>query len=219
MMHLTRRALLHGLAASALAPALPTFASSPPRYDLHPRQIANGTYAFVGSNNHFHLSNGGDIVNTAFVVTSEGVVVIDTGTTYYYGNQIRAIIAGISGKPIIKTFITHRHPDHFLGNQSFTEAPIAALPKTIAIITEEGEALSENLYRILRYWMQGTEVAVPTEVIDYTSYTAGDHEFLLYPLQGHSESDLVLFDKTTGVFFVQDLVFNGRTPTTPHCPR
>ena len=48
-------------------------------YRLKPRQIAEGTWLLEGSTDNFAKDNGGNIVNTAFIVTDNGVVVIDSG--------------------------------------------------------------------------------------------------------------------------------------------
>ena len=48
-------------------------------YDLHPVQVAAGTYVLIGDTHFFNRDNGGNIANTGFVVTKTGVVVIDSG--------------------------------------------------------------------------------------------------------------------------------------------
>ena len=44
----------------------------------------------------------------------------------------------------------------------------------------------------------------------------GAREFELHEFNGHTDSDLVLVDRTSGVAFVGGLVFAQRIPTTPH---
>ena len=46
-------------------------------YTLQPRRIAEGTWLLEGSTENFAKGNGGNIVNTGFIVTDAGVVVID----------------------------------------------------------------------------------------------------------------------------------------------
>lgn len=185
-------------------------------YGLLPKQIAEGTYLLLGQNAHFNFRNGGNIVNTAFIVTRAGVVVIDTGPSRAYGEQLRAAIAEVTSQPIVKVFITHMHPDHFLGNQAFEDLPIAALAGTQEVIKRLGETFNDNMYRLVGSWMKGTRVVVPTETIRPGRQEIGGHSLRLIALQGHTGDDLALLDETTGVLFAGDLVFHGRTPTTPH---
>src|SRR5690606_9137946 len=86
-------------------------------YRLQPRQIAEGVWLLEGSTDNFDQRNGGNIVNTGFIVTSAGVVVIDSGPSKRYGEAMRAAIAEVTDRPVIKVLLTHHHPDHVLGNQ------------------------------------------------------------------------------------------------------
>ena len=61
-------------------------------YSLKPRQIAEDTWLLEGSTDNFAKANGGNIVNTAFIVTEPGVVVIDTGPSKRYGEAMRKAI-------------------------------------------------------------------------------------------------------------------------------
>ena len=185
-------------------------------YGLEPQEVAPGTYVLFGANEHFNFRNGGNIVNTAFVVTDDGVVVIDTGPSRLYGEQLRAAIATITDRPIIRVYNSHLHPDHFLGNQAFEDLPEAALAGTIEGIRQHGEMFNESLYRLCGAWEAGTRVVVPTEVVEPGIEVIGGHRLRLLALDGHSDADLVILDETTGVLFAGDLVFNGRAPTTPH---
>ncbi len=185
-------------------------------YALKPRQIAEGTWVLLGRNEDFTFTNGGNIVNTAFVVTGAGVLVIDTGPSRLYGEQLRRAIAAITDESIVKALNTHHHPDHFLGNQAFPAQLISALPPAIRGIATEGRGFTDNLYRLSGDAMKGTEVVVPSQPIEPGEFSIGGHRFEAFSLDGHTASDLVIYDHTTGVLFAGDLVFNGRTPTTPH---
>lgn len=185
-------------------------------YRLMPRRIADDTYVLIGRTEDFSRANGGNIVNTAFVITSAGVVVIDSGPSRLYGQQLRKAIAGVTDKPVVRVFNTHHHPDHYLGNQAFADAPISALPAAIAGQKLEGGAFTENLYRMAGDWMKGTESSPAKDALFPGRWAVGDHEFELIALQGHTQGDLVIVDHKTGVLFAGDLVFFNRAPTTPH---
>ena len=187
-------------------------------YQIKPQLIAKDTYLLQGKMQDFSRKNGGNIMNTAFVVTSEGVVVFDTGPSLRYGNAMLAAIRQVTDKPVLHVFNSHQHPDHFLGNQAFSGAKIWALPKTGEQIAQNGNAFAENMYRMVGDWMRSTEVVLPTVPLEVDSLVVGDHRFRFYPFSGHTGADLVMMDETTGVMFAADMVFFQRMLTTPHTP-
>lgn len=187
-------------------------------YALKPRQIAEGTWLLEGSTDNFAKANGGNIVNVAFIVTDAGVVVIDTGPSRRYGEALRQAIASVTAKPVIQVLLTHHHPDHALGNQAFKDVPIGALADTTKLLHEQGDSMAENLYRMVGDWMRGTEVMLPSELLEPGVRTFGNHDLRLLALTGHTGADLAILDQSTGVLFAGDLVFYQRALTTPNSP-
>jgi quinoprotein relay system zinc metallohydrolase 1 len=185
-------------------------------YGLMPQKIAENTWVLIGKTEDITRANGGNIVNTAFVVTRDGVVVIDSGPSRRYGEQMRRAIAGVTDRPVIRVFNTHHHPDHFLGNQAFDGVPLSALDATRAGMRDQGGAFADNMYRMAGDWLSGTEVRVASDTAVAGVLTIGGHEFQLIALEGHTEGDLAIFDRTTGVLYAGDLIFLDRAPTTPH---
>jgi quinoprotein relay system zinc metallohydrolase 1 len=187
-------------------------------YHLQPRQIADGTFLLEGSTDNFARSNGGNIVNTGFIVTDNGVVVIDTGPSRRYGEAMRKAIATVTDKPVIQVFLTHHHPDHVLGNQAFADVPIAALAGATELMRTHGDTLAENMYRMVGDWMRGTETLLPTQVVQAGTREVGGHPLRLLALSGHTGADLAILDEKTGVLFAGDIVFYQRALTTPNSP-
>jgi uncharacterized sulfatase len=72
------------------------------------------------------------------------------------------------------------------------------------------------MYLLAGDWMLGTEVLLPNTVAESSTIDVGGHQLEILALSGHTGADLVIFDRTTGVLFAGDLVFNQRAPTTPH---
>ncbi|QZI68533.1 quinoprotein relay system zinc metallohydrolase 1 [Pseudomonas protegens] len=187
-------------------------------YQLKPRQIAEGIWLLEGSTDNFAKANGGNIVNTGFIVTDSGVVVIDSGPSKRYGEALRRAIAATTDKPVIQLLLTHHHPDHVLGNQAFGDVPIGALTGTADLLRQQGDAMAENLYRLVGDWMRGTEVVLPTQVLEPGVLEVGGHRLRLLSLSGHTGADLAILDENTGVLFTGDLVFYERALTTPNSP-
>lgn len=185
-------------------------------YKLNPVSIAEDTYAFIGKKEDFTLKNGGNIVNTGFIVTNKGVIVIDTGPSLSYGQQMRQAIGAITDKPILKVLLTHHHPDHILGNQAFEDVDIFALPKTTSLIKREAAGFLDNLFRMVGDGMKGTQAVVDLKSLNIKTDNFAGHHLQYISLSGHTDADLVIYDKDTGVLFAGDLIFHNRALTTPH---
>ena len=186
-------------------------------YDIEPVEVAADTYVVFGAQENFNDANHGAIANTGFIVTDEGVVVIDTGPSRLYGQALREAIGRITEQPVVQVYISHAHPDHFLGNNAFDDVPIAALPGTIDAVRAVGSDLAGNLYNLVGAAMRGTSAVVPDQAVESgTTATFGDHRLRLLAAAGHTAADLMILDTTTGVLFAGDIAFHDRAPTTPN---
>lgn len=189
-------------------------------YRLQARALAPGIWVVEGSNADFSPANGCNIINTAFVATGDGVVVINTGPSRRYGEQLRALIARTTAEPVREVLHLNLHPDYFLGNQAFADVPRRATEATRAGIRAEAASYETNLYRLCGDWMKGTETQHPDASFDTGSgegsWRVGNREFAWLALNGHTASDLVLVERSSGVVFAGGLVFADRVPTTPH---
>ena len=185
-------------------------------YGLKARALADGVYVVEGAVDDFAVANGCNIINTGFITTGAGVLVINTGVSRRYGEQLRALIKRTTAEPVVQVIHLNLHPDYFLGNQAFADVPILATATTRAGMAREAKAYEDNLYRLCGDWMKGTEARLPTQSIGPGPLRIGQREFELREWRGHTDSDLALVDKTSGVAFVGGLVFADRVPTTPH---
>ncbi len=186
-------------------------------YQLMATEIASKTWAVHGATEYFNMGNGGNIVNVAFIEVPDGIVVIDSGPSRRYGEALLSLIENTApGKPILRVYNTHHHPDHFLGNQVFDPGIIAAPEKVIENINVEGNAFADNMYRLVGDWMRGTKVVAPGLALSDAKEEVGGRQFSLFYLAGHTSADFVIRDDETGVLFSGDLAFLFRAPTTPH---
>jgi quinoprotein relay system zinc metallohydrolase 1 len=185
-------------------------------YKLAARALADNVYVVEGANADFKPANGCNIINTGFIATGAGVLVINTGPSKLYGEQLRALIARTTREPVVQVLHLNLHPDYFLGNQAFADVPLRATATTRAGMQREAKSYEDNLYRLCGDWMKGTQALLPQQDIAPGLMRIGAREFELRELAGHTASDLVLIDKTSGVVFAGGLIFHQRLPTTPH---
>jgi quinoprotein relay system zinc metallohydrolase 1 len=215
--HLFGWALL--LVALCVLPALVLAQAADPAtfdYRLRARELAAGVYVVEGANADFGVANGCNIINTGFIVTGAGVLVVNTGPSRRYGEQLRALIARTTREPVVRVVHLNLHPDYFLGNQAFVDVPRLATPLTRAGMQRDAKAYEDNLYRLCGDWMKGTELVLPSRDAVPGVERIGAHEIETIELRGHTDSDLVLIDRTRGIVFAGGLVFARRIPTTPH---
>ena len=200
--------------------------SAPP-----PQQIADGVWVLEGAREHFTRANGGNIVNTGFIDTPAGVVVIDSGPSLRYGKGQREAAERLTGHAVSRVYITHAHPDHFLGSQAYEGIPVEALAPTARTIQRDGESLTQNVYLLVGGAMSGTVPRAPTALPqlnipatpgtsprqgDAATVDFGGRKLRLIALAGHTSADLAIFDELTGTLFAGDLVFFERAATTPN---
>lgn len=168
-------------------------------YDLRPRQIAERTWIIEGAVEDFTRANGCNIINTAFISTGAGVVVVNTGPSRAYGEQQRRAIERITREPVVRVLSLNLHPDYFFGNQAWADRPTQALAGSISGMQAEGRAYADNLYRLCGDWMKGTESTPSRDIVEPGVLQIGIHKLELRRLIGHTSDDLVLIDHTTGV--------------------
>jgi len=214
---LDRRSLL-GLASAtvasaALAPKADALGQR--TYGLEPKEVADGVFMLRGLDEHLSVKNGGNIANITFMTTGDGVLLFDTGPSRLYGEELKEAIRRVTLEPITRVFVSHAHPDHYLGSQVFEDLPIEALPAARDVIADIGDLFTDNMYRLVDVWMRGTRTVVPNRTISAGREKVGWRDLEFLALSGHSQGDLAIYDHSSQVLLAADLVFMDRAPTTP----
>jgi len=185
-------------------------------YQLKAINIAKNSYYFYGKEEYFSAQNGGNIANSAFIITKNSVILIDTGSSYQYGNQIKKQISKLTNNPIKYIINTHHHPDHFLGNNAFEKSDIYASKFTQDEISKNGELYIMNLNNLVQKAMQGTKTKAPNIHLKTKELNIDDYILEILYFDGHTSSDVAIYDKQTKVLYSSDLIFNKRALATPH---
>ena len=185
-------------------------------YGLHPREIAPSVWVIEGAVQDFSKANGCNIINTGFITSPEGTVVINTGVSRLYGEQQRRAIQEVTPAPVQQVVNLNLHPDYFFGNQAWADRTLVGLSGTIEGQQREGKAYEDNLYRLCGDWMKGSVSTPARQALQPGAGVLGAHDLLWLRLSGHTSDDLVLIDRTAKVMFAGGLVFMNRVPTAPH---
>jgi len=182
-------------------------------YTLQPIKVADNVYCFFGAPENITKENGGNMVNTCFVQTKQGFVVIDSGPTYAYAKQAYTQMQKIEKLPVKIVINTHDHDDHWLGN-SFYKSKGALLigPRTYEQNVIPG--MSTRMERSVgKENYAGTTVVKLDNIVDkYYDFIIGGTAFAIKKLvdKAHTKGDLVVYLPQKKVLFAGDLVFNDR---------
>ena len=185
---------------------------------LTPQKIAPNVYAFQGKAGVASQDNRGFNSNAGFVITRDGVVVIDALGTPVLGEAMVAAIRKITNKPIRKVIVTHYHADHFYGLQAFKQAGAEVWAHQAAreyLDGGEGAARLAQRRTDLAPWVDASTRLVPADVWieGNRSFTLGGTQFDIIHLgPAHSPEDVIIVIGKSGVIFTGDILFTGRIP-------
>lgn len=185
-------------------------------------RIGPDTYMLYGNIAQVDDSNRGWNGNAGFVVTEEGVVVIDALGTPKLGRRFIATIRSVSERPITHLIVTHNHPDHAYGAAAFrelAEVTVIAHEGTLEYLASEDLDGSVDYRRsIIEPDMEGFEAVRPDVLIGgepltrQHSVSVGGKRFDIYNAGAHhSYGDLVVHQVEDRVLWISDLAFNHRT--------
>jgi quinoprotein relay system zinc metallohydrolase 1 len=211
-MRMSRRVMMAGMLGAAALPA----AAAPLSYVIDPKPVGDGVWVIHGADAPIAMANGGAIANITIVATDAGAVLVDCGPSLRYGQELKAVAERLVGKPVVRVYLTHLHPDHVYGAGAFDPRVLATTAQGAAVLKSDGAAFSDGMYRLLGDWMRGTELVLPGTILTGDNETIGGRRFGLLALSGHSPADLALVEERTGTLIAGDLVFHDRAPSTPH---
>jgi glyoxylase-like metal-dependent hydrolase (beta-lactamase superfamily II) len=150
-------------------------------------ELADGVF-FVGDDSFY---------NMMFVVTDEGVIVVDAPPTL--GHKILRAIRDVTSHPITDVVYTHQHSDHV---EAMSVYP-GDVPRYAHRITAERLARLGDPDR-----PQATHVFDDTLTIE-----AGDHSLRLdYKGPNHAEGNIFVYAPTQHVLMLVDVIFPGWVP-------
>jgi glyoxylase-like metal-dependent hydrolase (beta-lactamase superfamily II) len=182
-------------------------------YNLTPQRVAEDVYCFFGKPENISKENGGNIVNTCFVKTKEGFVVIDSGPTFAYAEQAYIQMQKIAILPVKYVINTHDHDDHWLGNSFYkSKGTLLIGPRTYEqnIVAGMQTRMERNLGKEL--YGKTSIVELDTIVEEKLSLDVGEKKFEIRQLEdiAHTKGDLIVYESNTSVLFAGDLVFTDR---------
>jgi glyoxylase-like metal-dependent hydrolase (beta-lactamase superfamily II) len=204
------------LAALAVAAT----AAEPPALTVKvtPIEVTKRVYYVQGAPGAATAANEAFNSNAGFVITDDGVVVVDALGSPALGAALIGAIRGLTSKPIRRVIITHYHADHFYGLDALKAAGAEVWARAEArAYLDEGEAgrRLEQRARDLFPWVdEKMPILRPDRWLEADeAFTLGGVRFeLAYFGPAHAPDDLVISVPEEGVIFSGDILFAGRIP-------
>jgi len=196
--------------ARLLAQQTQEFIEGPAVADIPAQRLSKHVWMIYSPDGFPTPQNRGMMANIIFVVTSAGVVVIDSGASLQIGQMAIRMIRKVTDKPVVAVFNSHYHGDHWLGNHAFVKTygdklPIYSLASTITKL----KGTEGNLWRsLMERWTNqstiGTQVVIPNTAVQHGQVIQfGDVSLRMHHYgTAHTPSDLsveIVQDKVTAV--------------------
>jgi len=205
--------LLNGGQAMADVPSL----TNP---NLH--KINEQVYALIGDLNQQTVKNQGFNSNITFFITRSSVVVVDPGSSVRIGRMVIREIKKITDKPVTHVINSHFHPDHWLGNQAFSELTpqpkIIAHPKMKAMAKKTSNRAIKRLNNMTQGAHADTKAVLPNTLVngDEKLNIGGLTFEFIHPQHAHTNGDLLVYVPELKTIVTGDVFFNKRTPGLQH---
>jgi glyoxylase-like metal-dependent hydrolase (beta-lactamase superfamily II) len=179
------------------------------------QQVSKDVYVIHGPQGVPSVENQSFMNNPAWVITRDGVVVIDPGSSVQAGRMVMAQLKKTTKKPVTHVFNTHVHGDHWLGNHAVLEVwPKATLighPDMIRKAKEGADAFWLQLMSdMTKGYTDGTRAEIPTvEAADGQEFKVGGKTFRIHSsTDGHSKTDLMIEMVEDRIVFTGDNVLS-----------
>ena len=186
---------------------------------LQPQKVAEGVWFVQGEAALGSAANRNFISNAGFVITDDGVVVIDALGSPTLGKELIESIRRLTTQPIRYVIVTHYHADHVYGLQAFKAigATILAHPEGREYLNSDTaqRRLEASRQELFPWIDENTRLVSSDRWLDAeeTTLRVGTFDFVIRHVgPAHTPEDVVVFVPKLGVLFAGDLVFRGRVP-------
>lgn len=203
------KTIVRGLLCCLVLFSLPAAAYTPTA-----ERVVDNVYAIIGPLDQRSRENDGLNNNLGFIVTAEGVILIDSGASRLGAGRIEKAIAAVTDKPVKWVVNTGSQDHRWLGNDYFASkgAQLIAMARTAATQAQYAEQQMEGLKGFLGDRLAGTrpQPASRTLAGDEASVTLGGEKLVLRYTNAHYPGDAWVWLPEKSVIFTGDLVYVDR---------
>ncbi len=179
-----------------------------------PRQVAEGVWSAIGATEPPSYENSGHNNNLSFIVTDEGVVVINASDNYLLARSLHEEIKKITPQPVKYVVLENGQGHAALGSAYWKEqgAHIIAHADATAKLQARGQGILESVLRRSRDKGMGTRLVLPDESFEDKRVIelGGKRIELLYLGPAHSAGDISVWLPEQRLVIAGDIAFHQR---------
>lgn len=185
-----------------------------PLYTPKAQQVVGNVYAIVGPLGQRSVANAGLNANYGFVVTGQGVVLIDSGASAHSAALIEQAVKAVTPQPIRWVLNTGSQDHRWLGNDYFARrgAQVHAQAATVQTQKASAEQQLAGLQRFVGVQLRGTQPGYATVVHagPEAAVTLAGVQFQWVQTSAHYPGDTLIHLPQASVAFTGDLVYADR---------
>lgn len=179
-----------------------------------PVEFIPGVWSAIGATAPPTYENSGHNNNLSFIVTGEGVVVMNGGAAYLLAEALHNEIKAITDEPVVLVFNENGQGHAMLGNGYWAEQGVKIVAHEDAAdeMAAHGDQILVGMRAYNRDKAEGTEVVLPTETFsDEYAVDLGDFRIEARHLgPAHSPGDIVVWLPKQSLVISGDMAFHER---------
>lgn len=179
-----------------------------------PVEVIPGVYSAIGATAPPTYENAGHNNNLSFIVTGDGVVVINGGGSYQLAAALHDEIKVVTNQPVKLVFNENGQGHAMLGNSYWAEqgVEIVAHVDASAEFEERGSQSLRAAQSRLKERADKTAVALPTQTFEdtYDVEMGGVEIIARYLGPAHSPGDIVVWLPQQSIVISGDMAFHER---------
>jgi glyoxylase-like metal-dependent hydrolase (beta-lactamase superfamily II) len=183
--------------------------------DLELQKVTDSVYAIVGELGNRSAKNLGNNATFGFVITRDGVVLIDSGGTFQGARKIDQLIKSVTDKPVVVVINTGGQDHRWLGNGYFKQRGAEIIASEAAV--KDQQARTRDQFIMLDNLVGGLAVRETEPVYAETTFikdfrfTSGNTIFeLRHAGPAHTPGDSFVWLPGEEIVFAGDIVYVER---------
>ncbi|MDJ1006238.1 MAG: MBL fold metallo-hydrolase [Paracoccaceae bacterium] len=181
-----------------------------------PVEVIPHVWSAIGATAPPTYENSGHNNNLSFIVTGDGVVVVNGGAAYILAEALHKEIRAVTDEPVRLVIDENGQGHAMLGNSYWAEqgVPILAHVDAATEIEAHGHEILESMKRYNRDKAEGTFVALPTETFEEARAIemGGFRIQVLHLGPAHGPGDIQVWLPEQSLVIAGDMAFHERMP-------